>query len=265
MPRPVGESRPDHVRRPERENWPARENWFDGVADFLGPAYLRNAFTMGTRQEVDFLVETFGLAAGDRVLDLGCGPGRHSLEFARRGIHAVGIDQSETFVGLARRGAADGDLTALTDFRVGDVRTADFGDGYDAVICLCQGGFGLLLGEEDAALLRRFAAALRPGGRLALSAFHSYFAVRWIEDGDDFDPATGVNHETARLRDSDGREQDHDLWTTCFTAKELRSLADGAGLQVDGVHGVTPGDYGARPPALDRPELLLLATEPTRR
>jgi SAM-dependent methyltransferase len=247
------------VRRPDRENW------FDGVADFLGTAYLRNAFTMGTRQEVDFLVAELGLAPGSRVLDLGCGPGRHSLELARRGIAAVGIDQSETFIALATQQAADEGLDAYATFRVGDVRTADLGTGFDAVICLCQGGFGLLLGEEDPRLVERFSGAVRAGGRLALSAFHSYFALRWIEDGDEFDPASGVNHEVARLRDAEGRERDHDLWTTCFTAKELRLLAAAAGLDVDAVHGVTPGDYGARPPALDRPELLLLATVPTGR
>src|SRR3954469_24093478 len=76
--------------------------WFDAVADFLGPAYLRNAFTMGTEQEVDFLVDALELRPGMRVLDAGCGPGRHSLALARRGIAVVGVDASPDFVELAR-------------------------------------------------------------------------------------------------------------------------------------------------------------------
>jgi len=57
-------------------------------------------------------------------------------------------------------------------FAVLDVRDLAFAEesgGFDALICLCQGGFGLLRGDEDAALVGRFHAALRPGG-----AFVSY-------------------------------------------------------------------------------------------
>jgi SAM-dependent methyltransferase len=239
---------------------PPPGGWFDPLADFLGPAYLKNAFAKGTRHEVDFLVEALGLTPGMRVLDIGCGPGRHSLEFARRGILAHGIDRSETFIELART-AARGERSSAT-FAVLDVRDLDVEAGFDACVCLCQGGFGLLGGNEDPALLARFGRALRHGGRLALSAFSSYFAVRWIEANDHFDVDTGVNHEVATLRGADGSEAEFDLWTTCFTARELRLLAAAAGLTVDGVHGVTPGDYAPRPPAFDRPELLLLATRP---
>jgi SAM-dependent methyltransferase len=232
--------------------------WFNPLAEFLGPAYLRNAFTYGTAQEINFLVDALGLESGMRVLDVGCGPGRHSLELARRGITAHGVDLSPTFIELAREAAAVEALPATFD--VADVRDLESIGDFDALICLCQGGFGLLAGAEDAQLLRDLAAHVNPGGRLAISAFSSYFAVRWLEADDTFDLVTGVNHERATLRDERGVEQQFDLWTTCFTAKELRLLAQTAELEVDAIHGVTPGDYGARPPAFDRPELLLLAT-----
>ena len=234
------------------------ENWFDELAAFLGPAYLRNAFTYGTEQEVGFLCERMALHEGSRVLDLGCGPGRHSLALARRGIEVVGVDHSETFVALAREAAAKEGLNV--EFRAQDVRDLDEHDAFDAVICLCQGGFGLLGGNEDTALIERFADALHVGGHLALTAFHVAFAVRFLESGEQFDPATGVNHERATLRDAQGNEQQFDLWTTCFTPRELRLMAAGAGLAVESVSGVAPGKYGAESPALEHPELLLLAT-----
>ena len=66
--------------------------WFGALARYLGPAYLRNAFTKGTEQEVDFLVDALGLTPGQEVLDVGCGPGRHSLALARRGFIVLGVD-----------------------------------------------------------------------------------------------------------------------------------------------------------------------------
>jgi SAM-dependent methyltransferase len=236
---------------------PPDDGWFDELAEFLGPAYLRNAFTYGTEQEIAFLCERLQLRAGSRVLDLGCGPGRHALALARRGVDVVGIDHSDEFIALARRAAQAENLDA--QFRVADVRDLDEHDDFDAVICLCQGGFGLLGGQEDTALLARFAAALRPGGRLALTAFHVAFAVRFLDAGDRFDPTTGVHHERATLRDSDGTEKDFDLWTTCFTTRELRLMATAAGFTVESVSGVAPGRYGDDRPGLEHPEILLLA------
>ena len=77
-----------------------------------------------------------------------------------------------------------------------------------------------------------------------------------------YDPATGVNHELATLRNEQGTEVERDLWTTCFTGRELELLAAGAGLAVDRVAGVAPGKYGADTPTLSHPELLLIARRP---
>jgi hypothetical protein len=108
-------------------------------------------------------------------------------------------------------------------------------------------------------VLDGIARALRPGGVAAVSAFSAYFMVRWLEETDTFDAATGVNHEKTTIRDEAGTEVPTDLWTTCFTPRELRLLAARAGLEVRAVWSVTPGDYAARPPTIDTPELLLVA------
>ena len=230
--------------------------WFNPVARFLGPAYLRNAFTKGTEQEVEFVVDALGLAAGQRVLDVGCGPGRHALALARRGIEVLGVDLSPEFVDLARVAASSEQLGAT--FEELDVRALSFDAEFDAAICLCQGGFGLLGGRDEVDVFGRIARSVRPGGGLALSAFHAPFAIRHLEDGETFDPATGVLHEVATVRNPGGEEAPFDLWTTCFTARELELLAASAGVAVDGIFGVHPGRYGATPPDLDDPELLLV-------
>jgi 2-polyprenyl-3-methyl-5-hydroxy-6-metoxy-1,4-benzoquinol methylase len=241
---------------------PAPEHaWFNELAAFLGPAYLRNAFTKGTEQEIAFLVDELDLRAGMHVLDAGCGPGRHALALARRGITVTGVDLSPDFIELARA-AADDELLPIR-FDVMDVRALTFDHAFDAVLCLCQGGFGLLGGGADEeAVMDRFAAALKPGGRLALSAFSSAFVLRHLEPGETFDLDRGVNHERAVLKNADGSERTFDLWTTCYTPRELRLLARAARLEVDAVYGVTPGRYARTAPNLDAPEHLLIAHRP---
>ena len=249
----------DRVPGGEREQ--RDDHWFDAVADFLGPAYLRNAFTKGTEQEVDFLVGALALEPGMRVLDVGCGPGRHALSLARRGFDVVGIDHSAEFVRLARDAATAAALAAT--FEELDVRDLDRAGEFDGVICLCQGGFGLLGGRDETDVFGRIAATLRPGGGLAVSAFSAAFALRHLEAGEVYDPATGVLHEIATVRGPEGAEAPFDLWTTCFTGRELELLARGAELGEIEVHGVTPGAYARRSPTLDHHELLLLARRPT--
>lgn len=241
-----------------------RHHWFEDLADHLGPAYLRYSFTRGTEQEVDALVTALGLAPGDRVLDVGCGPGRHVAALARRGIRAVGLDVAAAFLAVA----AD-EVPAPGALVRADARALPFAGAFDAAISLCQGGFGLLgagpgtspvtSGDPDGVVLDQLAGVLRPGGRLALSAFSAYFQLRWWEEGDTFDAATGVNHERTTVRSPSGDEREVDLWTSCFTPRELRLLADRAGLEVTDIWGVTPGAYAPAPPSLATPELLLLA------
>jgi 2-polyprenyl-3-methyl-5-hydroxy-6-metoxy-1,4-benzoquinol methylase len=243
--------------------------WFNPIAAFLGEAYWApgttrvQAFTTGTEQEVAFLVDALDLGPGCRVLDAGCGPGRHSLGLAARGMEVIGVDLSPEFVELARASADALGVANRASFRVGDLRELACDAEFDAVICLCQGGFGLLGGGQDeAAVLARLGAALRPGGRLALSAFNAYFMLRHLEEGDTFDAARGVNHERATLRNAGGEERTFELWTTCFTPRELALLATAAGLHGEVVYGVTPGRYAAAPPSIDLPEFLLLARRP---
>ena len=233
-------------------------HWFEPLADHVGGAYLRYSFTKGTEQEAAFLIDALGLEPDSKVLDVGCGPGRHAHELARHGCRVTGIDIAERFVALAAAEAPTGAVFARGDARALPVRAFAF----DAAISLCQGGFGLPVdpgAPDDSPILAGMASAVRPGGRVALTAFSSYFMVRHLEESDDFDPATGVNHELAPVKDAGGDERSFDLWTACYTPRELRLLAAQTGLQVVGLWSVTPGRYEERSPDLDHPELLLIA------
>ena len=213
------------------------------------------------------MVELAGVAPGARVLDVGCGPGRHALELARRGFQVVGVDISQTFVDLAREAAVAEDLDAA-EFQVGDARNLKFDSEFDLVISLCQGAFGLtggpgaepdtLVRELDEPVLAGMANAAKIGGTVVVSAFSAYFQLRFEQEQDSFDAELGVNTETTTVRNVAGENQEVQLWTTCYTPRELRLLARTVGLTPIGLHGVTPGRYRQAPPATDCPEFLLV-------
>jgi SAM-dependent methyltransferase len=230
------------------------DHWFEPIAQHLGSAYLRYSFTKGTMQEVDFVVDALGLGVGDRVLDVGCGPGRHAHELVRRGLVVHGIDISRRFVDLAIEGAPPG-----ATFERLDARSLPFHEEFDAAICLCQGAFGLMAADaENLAVLSGIAAALKPAGMVALSAFSSYFAVKYHELAT-FHAASGVSHERTEIRDEAGRSAEVDLWTTCFTPRELRLMCERAGLEVVDLWSVEPGAYAATPASIETPEFLVIA------
>jgi SAM-dependent methyltransferase len=249
-----------------------REHWFEELADHLQEAYLRYSFTKGTAEEVDQIVSLLRLRPGDYVLDVGCGPGRHSLELGRRGIRCLGIDISERFVALATEMALTEGLSDLVAFDRIDARKLRFSREFEGVFSLCEGAFGLQGGPAnqdpanlrgDQLILSGMTQALRSGRRLLLAAFSAYFQVLNFENeasSFEFDLMTATRHERTEIRNPEGRTLETDLWTTCFTPRELWLMAEIAGLEPLEIRSVHSGeDWKAESLDLSHAELLLLA------
>ncbi len=152
-----------------------------------------------TAQEVDLLIGSAGIERNDRILDLCCGQGRHSLELAQRGFPRVtGLDRSRYLIRLARKRARQRNLQV--SFHEGDARRFRLGDAEFHCVCILGNSFGYFeRPEDDLAVLESVKRALASGGALVMD----------LMDGDwmrrHFDPRSwewvDQNHFVCRERD----------------------------------------------------------------
>lgn len=135
----------------------------------------QQSWTEQTKQQVDFLIQTLELTGRERILDLACGFGRHSLEFARRGFDVTGVDITDAYIQDASRQASKEGLSAR--FLKMDIREVPFREEFDVVLNLADGAIGYL--ETDAENEKIFdvvANALRPGGKHILDVMSADYA-----------------------------------------------------------------------------------------
>jgi ubiquinone/menaquinone biosynthesis C-methylase UbiE len=178
---------------------------------------------------------------------------------ARAGLAVTGVDVSRRFLDIAADTARAAGVGAAF-FHV-DARVMPFDDEFDAVISICEGAFGLMAGD-DSTVLKRMAEAVKPGGRVIVTAFSSLYEASHPRDGAVFDVDAGVVHELTKIKDEAGADHEVDLWTSVYTPRELRLMALGVGLVPEAVWAVEPGAFSKNPPDLDHPELMLVARRP---
>ena len=244
---------------PETNSW---KEYFDGHA----PRYMQNPFTYGTLREIDFLLEEIALPKGSRILDIGCGTGRHSIELAKHGYHMTGVDISSGMLAEAQAAAKDeGVEIELVNINAVEYRSEPI---FDAAICLCEGAF-CLLGEgddpheRDLTILRNIFAALKPGAKFIMTALNGYMPIRhYMQEEIDrgiFDPVTMVE---THLMESDDSEEILIVRERSYTPPELVLLFRIAGFKVENVWGGTAGNWGKRPLSLDEMEVMVVARKP---
>ena len=228
--------------------------FYRAIGDFVGAKYLDWGFTRGTKGEVDFLVEF--LPAGSRVLDVGCGVGRHSLELARRRFHVVGVDISQGLIDVAREAAAKEKLAV--ECYCGDARELSFDQQFDAAICLCEGAFGLAGSDEGhQRVLAGVYRALRPGAIFILTAINAFAVVR--QGPADFDAYTATSVFRETIRNARGEQREVDIFTTAFTYRELRLIIERAGFDVVEAFGCEAGRFERKPLTIQDTEIMMIS------
>ena len=114
-------------------------------------------------EEIDGLFRTGAVREGDRLLDLGCGPGLYAVELARRGVMVTGLDASENSLAAAKTRAEHAGVSL--DLRCQDFFDIDEVETYDAIIQV-YGEMNVFAPEARDQLLQLLRRALKPGGRL---------------------------------------------------------------------------------------------------
>lgn len=197
-----------------------------------------------------------GLKPGAHILDLCCGPGRHSVELAKQGFRVTGVDRTVRYLELARAHAAANKVTV--DYVQEDMRSFRLPDAFDGAINLFT-SFGYFEDpEDDRRVLRNLYASLRSGAGLILEMIGKETIARiytpkdWIEysDGSLFIAEREVLPGWNMMRNRwihlrDGGRVEFDFTHRIFSAAELKQLLEQEGFRVEATYGALDGrPYG---------------------
>jgi SAM-dependent methyltransferase len=217
-----------------------------------------------TPGQVDFILREMGVSPGAKILDLGCGHGRHSNELARRGYGVLAVDMVLGFLEKAREVARAEGLEV--HYALGDVRGLGILGGFSHAISIFD-AFGFLddAGNED--WLRTVFTALEPGGNLLLDLRNrdwmarSILPVTVLDKGEDMmidrhflDTASGrlVDRRTI-VRG--GRARTFSFSIRLYTLSEISLLLRTTGFTVERVWGGWDGS----PLSITKNRMLVLA------
>ncbi|MFH1652210.1 MAG: class I SAM-dependent methyltransferase, partial [Chloroflexota bacterium] len=142
------------TRTPWHEDDSFWEDW--------GPVMFPRRIWEGTPLEVDGIISLLGISPGMHILDLGCGPGRHSLELARRGFRVTGVDRTRVYLDEASQRAAVAGLDI--EFVHEDMRSFYREGVFDAAINMLTSFSYFEDPEEDRQVVANVYRSLKPGG-----------------------------------------------------------------------------------------------------
>lgn len=152
------------------------KQWYEALFENYAEKYDNEVFTQGTIGECDFIEIEINSDKSLKILDVGCGTGRHSVELSKRGYTVTGIDLSESQLARAREKAKSNHLTI--DFRKQDARDLPFNAEFDVAIMLCEGGFPLMETDEmNFEILKNVTKSLRNGGKFIFTTLNGLFPL----------------------------------------------------------------------------------------
>lgn len=194
-------------------------DWIETFLTTIDPAQ--------TQREVAFLQRQLPRDRVNRILDLGCGLGRHSGALSAAGYDVPGIDRDRTLIAQASVAHPGAQFVAMNATQI-----LSLNQSFDAVICMWQ-SFGYLETAGNERLIADIAATLRSGGRFVLDIYNRHFfetrqgtltsqrSGRHIRESKRID---GDRLRVDLVYDEDESKSDYFEWQT-FTPAEISELA----------------------------------------
>lgn len=224
------------------------------------------------KTQIDGVERFLRLEPRSRVLDLGCGSGRRTIELARRGHRVVGLDPDERALAAARA-AAKGEKLNI-HFTKADTAAIPYRAEIDAVVCL-DGAFGQRESDkEDVRALEAARKALKPGGLLLIDSLNKEWLMRHFEpnfweqgeeqkgavvlDQISFDFERGRLDNRRTIVGPDGKRTPSFVSVRVYTLTELKAQLERAGLD----YRQSWGGFDASLYGMESPRVVVLAERP---
>lgn len=233
------------------------KQWYEALFENYGKKYDGEVFTQGTVGECDFIEQEIGQNKSLKIIDVGCGTGRHSIELTKRGYNVTGVDLSESQLKRAKEKAQEAGLTI--NFQKQDARNLPFNGEFDLAIMLCEGGFSLMETDEmNFEILKSITKTLKNNGKLIFTTlnglfplFHSVseFYKSAEKEGQSqckecsFDLMTFRDHNTAVFEDDSGNKKELKCNERYYVPSEITWLLKSLGFKKIDIYGAKLGAF----------------------
>lgn len=243
---------------PERaDTWRIKmKQWYETLFENYGKKYDDESFTKGTMGECDFIEKEIDNNKSIKIIDIGCGTGRHSIELTKRGYDVTGIDLSGSQLEQANKKAKAQNLKI--EFQEHDARKLPFDNEFDLAIMICEGAFPLMETDEmNFKILKNVARSLKDHGKLIFTTlnglFPLYHSVEELcasgEDGNatyrsnTFDLMTFRDHNITTVVDDLGNKKELDCNERYYVPSEITWLLKTVGFRKIDIYGAKLGAF----------------------
>ena len=234
-----------------------KKQWYESLFENYARKYDSENFTHGTVGECDFIEKEINFDKSLKILDVGCGTGRHAIELSKRGYSVTGIDLSESQLKRAKEKAAESNL--IIDFQCLDARNLPFNNEFDVAIMMCEGGFSLMETDEmNFEILKNVTKSLKPDAKLIFTTCNGLFPLfnsvedfyaSTVQDGNSicsnstFDLMTFRDHNTVEFEDDDGNKKTLECNERYYVPCEITWLLKSLGYKTIDIYGARLGEF----------------------